>query len=49
LNWNKWVRQINRGLSVAFTVAVITNIVALGQEAPAVSGPGKQPNEVQAI
>jgi cellulose synthase/poly-beta-1,6-N-acetylglucosamine synthase-like glycosyltransferase len=36
LNWNKWVRQIHRWLSIAFTVAVIVNIVALAQEAPAV-------------
>ena len=31
LNWNKWVRQIHRWLSIAFTVAVIVNIVAVGQ------------------
>jgi hypothetical protein len=36
LNWNKWVRQIHRWLSIAFTVAVIVNIVALGQGEPAV-------------
>jgi cellulose synthase/poly-beta-1,6-N-acetylglucosamine synthase-like glycosyltransferase len=36
LNWNKWVRQTHRWLSIAFTVAVIVNIVALGQEEPAV-------------
>ncbi|MGH7551126.1 MAG: hypothetical protein ACREK3_10335 [Gemmatimonadota bacterium] len=36
MNWNKWVRQIHRWLSIAFTVAVIVNIVALGQEEPAV-------------
>jgi archaellum biogenesis protein FlaJ (TadC family) len=29
LNWNKWVRQIHRWLSMAFTVAVIVNIVAV--------------------
>jgi hypothetical protein len=29
LNWNKWVRQIHRWLSIAFTVAVIVNIVAV--------------------
>jgi hypothetical protein len=28
-NWNKWVRQIHRWLSIAFTVAVIINIVAI--------------------
>ncbi|PYT13151.1 MAG: hypothetical protein DMG59_21410 [Acidobacteria bacterium] len=31
MNWNKWVRQIHRWLSIAFTVAVIVNIVAVGQ------------------
>jgi hypothetical protein len=36
LNWNKWVRQIHRWLSIAFTVAVIVNIVALGQKKPGV-------------
>ena len=36
MNWNKWVRQIHRWLSVAFTVAVIANIVVLGQEKIAV-------------
>jgi len=32
LNWNTWVRQIHRWLSIAFAVTVIVNIVALGQE-----------------
>jgi hypothetical protein len=31
LNWNKWVRQTHRWLSIAFTVAVIVNGVAVGQ------------------
>ena len=31
LNWNKWVRQTHRWVSIAFTVAVIVNIVALVQ------------------
>jgi len=31
LNWNKWVRQTHRWLSMAFTVAVIINIVAVVQ------------------
>jgi cellulose synthase/poly-beta-1,6-N-acetylglucosamine synthase-like glycosyltransferase len=30
-----WVRQIHRWLSIAFTVAVIVNFVALGREEPA--------------
>jgi hypothetical protein len=29
LNWNKWVRQTHRWLSIAFTVVVIVNIVAV--------------------
>jgi heme A synthase len=29
LNWNKWIRQIHRWLSIAFTLAVIVNIVAI--------------------
>jgi heme A synthase len=29
LNWNKWVRQTHRWLSMAFTVAVIVNFVAV--------------------
>jgi len=36
LNLNTWVRQIHRWLSIAFTVAVIINIVALVQKEPAV-------------
>jgi heme A synthase len=36
LNWNKWLRQIHRWLSIAFTVAVIVNIVALVREQQAV-------------
>ena len=29
MNWNKWVRQTHRWLSIAFTVAVIVNIVVI--------------------
>jgi heme A synthase len=32
LNWNKWIRQIHRWLSMAFTLAVIVNIVAVAQK-----------------
>jgi hypothetical protein len=37
MNWNKWIRQIHRWLSIAFTVAVIIVSVSLasGQEEPA--------------
>jgi hypothetical protein len=31
LNWNTWVRQSHRWLSVVFTVAVIVNGVAVAQ------------------
>jgi hypothetical protein len=36
LNWNNWVRQIHRWLSIAFTVAVIANVVAMVQEKQAI-------------
>jgi heme A synthase len=29
LNWNKWIRQTHRWFSIAFTVAVIINLVAV--------------------
>ena len=32
MNWNKWVRQTHRWLSMAFTVAVIVNVVAIAQK-----------------
>ena len=31
LNWNKWVRQTHRWLSIAFTLAVIVNGIAVAQ------------------
>ena len=34
LNWNKWVRQVHRWLSIAFTVAVIANFVAMALGEP---------------
>ena len=36
MNWNTWVRQIHRWLSIAFTVAVIVNLVAIVQNTQAV-------------
>ena len=36
MNWNKWVRQIHRWLSIAFTATVIVTFVALAQEEPVV-------------
>ena len=32
MNWNKWIRQTHRWLSMAFTAAVIVNIVAIAQK-----------------
>ena len=29
MNWDKWIRQFHRWMSIAFTVTVIANIVAL--------------------
>lgn len=31
LNWNHWVRQVHRWLSIAFTVTVIANFVVLAR------------------
>ena len=36
MNWNAWIRQIHRWLSIAFTVAVIVNVVALVRQEQAV-------------
>jgi quinol-cytochrome oxidoreductase complex cytochrome b subunit len=40
LNWNNWIRQIHRWLSIAFTVAVIVIVIvifiALAQKEPVV-------------
>ena len=31
MNWNKWIRQTHRWVSIAFTVTVIANFVAMAQ------------------
>jgi hypothetical protein len=36
LNWNKWVRQIHRWLSIAFTLTVIANFIAMALGTPPV-------------
>jgi hypothetical protein len=36
MDWNKLIRQLHRWLSIAFTLAVIVNIVAMMQEKQAV-------------
>jgi hypothetical protein len=34
LNWNKWIRPTHRWLSIAFTVTVIANFVAMTRGQP---------------
>ena len=34
MNWNNWIRQTHRWLSIAFTVTVIANFVAMSQGQP---------------
>jgi len=31
MNWSRWVRQVHRWVSIAFTVTVIANFVALAR------------------
>jgi hypothetical protein len=32
MNWNNWIRQIHRWVSIAFAVTVIVNLVALAMK-----------------
>jgi hypothetical protein len=34
LDWNKWIRQIHRWLSIIFTLTVVANVVAMGLGEP---------------
>ena len=34
MNWNRWIRQIHRWLSIAFTLTVIANFVVMAQGPP---------------
>ena len=34
MNWNTWIRQSHRWLSIAFTVTVIANFVAMTRGEP---------------
>lgn len=34
MNWNKWIRQIHRWLSIVFTLTVIANFVVMSQGPP---------------
>ena len=38
MNWSKWIRQFHRWVSIAFTLTVIANIVALS------TGEGQPPD-----
>jgi hypothetical protein len=31
MNWSKWIRQTHRWMSIAFTVTVIANFIALAK------------------
>ena len=39
MNWNIWIRQSHRWLSIIFTVTVIANFVALAQGSGAMPPP----------
>ena len=34
MNWNKWIRQTHRWLSMVFTLTVIANFAAMAQGQP---------------
>ncbi|MCR5855495.1 hypothetical protein [Mesorhizobium sp. J428] len=34
MNWSKWIRQVHRWLSIAFTLAVVANFVAMALGEP---------------
>jgi cellulose synthase/poly-beta-1,6-N-acetylglucosamine synthase-like glycosyltransferase len=34
LNWNNWIRQIHRWLSIALTATIVANLVAIGLGEP---------------
>ena len=36
MNWNTWIRQTHRWVSIAFTVSVIVTFIALAQKEPIV-------------
>jgi hypothetical protein len=39
MNWNVWIRQIHRWMSIAFTMTVIANFVALARGSGAMPPP----------
>ena len=34
MNWNRWIRQIHRWLSIAFTLTVVANFVVMARGTP---------------
>ena len=40
MNWNNWIRQTHRWVSIAFTVTVIANFVAMAQAGAGCLRPG---------
>ncbi|MFY0582354.1 hypothetical protein ACN28S_56020 [Cystobacter fuscus] len=44
MNWNKLIRDTHRWLSIAFTVAVIANIVAMFTQKPGAGAAGQDPS-----
>ena len=34
MNWNKWIRQAHRWMSIVFTLAVVANFAAMSQGPP---------------
>ncbi len=36
MNWNNWIRQVHRWLSIAFTAAVMVNVIAMALQQSAV-------------
>ncbi|WP_257386053.1 hypothetical protein [Tahibacter caeni] len=36
MNWNTWIRQFHRWVSIAFTLSVVATFIALAQNKPLV-------------
>lgn len=36
MNWNHWIRQFHRWVSIVFTLTVVATFIALAQEQPKV-------------
>ena len=38
MNWNAWIRQFHRWVSIIFTLTVIATFIALAQDEPLADG-----------